>query len=255
MSTTLLLDPKKDTPVTLATLERMPDPVAMGGRHRPYRYDEIVQTLIESVNDRGYEIVKHEMALSRGDKMLLGAMQLRHEDAIEGRSIGDTGLRSDMALGYRGSYAQLSALKCVAGETVFMCSNLIMAAEMFIVARKFTTRMKIKDAISDGLDAFGVQHHQLEEKIKDLSESGIDDSYAKEFIFDSITKKGLPMTLARDVAQWYFGEEYGGPEKLPEDTEPRTQFGLHNAYTRSLRSYSAQARFDHTKSVGKLFGL
>jgi hypothetical protein len=88
-----------------------------------------------------------------------------------------------------------------------------------------------------------------------MASAKINNSYVKGFIFDSITKHKLPIHLARHVAGWYFGEEYGGPKELPEDTAPRTEFGLHNSYTRSLRSYSAQPRFEHTKEVGRLFGL
>ncbi len=253
MTATLLLDSKKDTPVTLAALKRMSDPVSMGAHHRPYRYDEIVETLVKSVKDRGYDIIKKEMALSRGDKMILGVMQLRHEDADTDRSIG--GLRSDIALGFRGSHSQLSSLRCAAGETVWLCSNLMMSADMFIVAKKFTTNLRIKDAIGDGLEKFGIQHKQLEGRIERMVTSKITTPEAKGIIFDSVTKNKLPLGIARSVAGWYFGEEYGGPEELTEDCAPRTEFGLHNSFTRSLHGYAAQPRFEHTKTVGQLFGM
>lgn len=254
MSNATLFLSKKDKPVTSDMLEALPDPQPMGNWHKPYRYDEIVKTLIDSVQERGYEVVKNEMAMKEGDKLLLGVMQLRHENQPE-RSIADTDLRSDIALGYRGSHAQVSSLRVVAGETVFVCSNLLMAAKMIVVCRKFTNRMNLKTTINNGLNMFAVQHRELDIKVGMMSRMDISDSDAKAIIFDSITKDKLPMGVARDVGQWYFGEEYGGPKELPEDTSPRTMFGLHNAFTRSLRELSAQPRFEHTKKVGRIFGL
>ena len=252
----LLLDPKKDTSVTLAQLERMPDPEPLGRWHRPYRYDEIFTELMTGAERSGYEVVRSEMALSRGEKMLLGILQLQ-KDAD--RFVA--GMRTDIALGFRASTHSLSALKCVAGEHVWLCSNLRMSGEMFIVSRKFTSGLNLRGAIDEGFITFGIQHETMSTKLQLMACTNIDDSYAKVKIFDAITKDKLPMGIARDVAKLYFGgEEYGGETdeqgpQLTEDCAPRTELGLYNAFTRSLREYPAQPRFEHTQTVGKVFGL
>jgi len=246
----LLLYPGKDHPVTLAQLEQLPDPEPLGNRHRPYRYDEIVTELTKGAERNGYEIVKNEMALSRHEKMLLGVMQLQKN--------GDrviAGMRSDIALGYRASTHSLSALKCVAGEHVFMCSNLVMSGEMFIVQRKFTLNLTLKKAIDSGFERFMIQHQDMTERLAKLSEVEVDDISAKAMIFESITKHKLPLMVARNTAGWYFGEEYGGKEEISEDCAPRTWMGLYNSFTRSLRDFPAQPRFEHTQVVGRMFGL
>lgn len=247
---TLLIAYGKDTHVSLPELERMPDPEAIGSRHRPYRYDEIVHGLIDGAGRAGYGVIRNEMALSRKEKILLGVMQLQENG---GRIVG--GLRSDVALGYRASTHSLSALKCVAGEHVFMCSNLIMSGEMFIVQRKFTLRLTLKDAIDNGFDQFTLQHSTMEGKLNLMSRTSVLDVEAKAMIFEGITKFHLPMAIARDTAKWYFGEEYGGEEEITEDCAPRTEFGLYNSFTRSLREFGAQPRFEHTQTVGRIFGL
>lgn len=249
MSTSLFINKGKDTLVTMPDLARMPDPESLGRWHRPHRYDEIVEELTNGAKRAGYDIIKNEMALSRTSQLLLGVMQLQNGD----HSVGN--LKSDIALGFRASTHKISALKCVAGEHVFMCSNLIMSGDMFVVQKKFTIHMKLRDAVDNGFERFAFQHANLNKQLEIMATAGVNDQEAKAMIFDSITKRNMPLMTARHTAGWFFGEEYGGPEKVTEDCAPRTMFGLHNAFTRSLRDLPAQSRFEHTQTVGKIFGL
>ena len=245
----LLVCPDKDTYVSLPELERMPSPEPLGKRHRPYRYDEIVTELIEGAKRAGYGVIRNEMVLSRKEKMLLGIMEL---ELKADRVIN--GIPVSIAIGYRASTHQLTSLKCVAGGHVLMCSNLIMSGDMFVVQRKFTLNLSLASAVDEGFDKFKAQHTDMENALVMMTNYGLKASEAKGIIFDGITKHRLPMSIAREAAKWYFGEEYGG-NKITEDCQPRTEWGLYNAFTRSLRDFPALPRFEHTKTLGRIFNL
>lgn len=246
---TLLLSAKhNDKRVDLAGLGKMSDPASLGPHHRPYRYDEIVNELQAGASRAGFEVVNTELALSRGGKMLLGILQL-----VRDKSTYIGGLRSNMALGFRASTHSLSALKCVAGSHVFLCSNLIISGEMFIVQRKFTTNLRLPVAVDRGYDMFLNQHKQMTDKVGVLERYTLADPEAKAMTFDAVTKFNMPLNMVRDVDKWYFGTK--NDEGIVEDCAPRTKWGLHNAFTRSLREFPPQTRFEHTQAVGRMFGI
>jgi hypothetical protein len=97
------------------------------------------------------------------------------------------------------------------------------------------------------------QHKQMTEKVAHLERYTLADPEAKAMTFDAVTKYNMPLTMTRDVDKWYFGTK--NEEGITEDCAPRTKWGLHNAFTRSLREFPAQSRFEHSQTVGRMFGL
>ena len=238
-----LLVSGSDTVVDMDYLEGMPDPKPLGNQHVPVRFDEIITEFQKGIERHGWELTETEMLLSRQERNLLAVMKML---SPLNDSIG--GFHSNIMLGLRASTHRFHSLQCVAGAQVTLCSNLLMAGEMFVVQRKFTSGLDLEKIIDHGLDKYKQQYTDLTEGVERLRKYKLSDFEAKSVVYDSIVNGLLPMSMMKRVNENYF-------EKVNEDCMPRSKWGLHNAYTRALKEYPGHARFDHTQTVSRIFGL
>jgi hypothetical protein len=69
-------------------------------------------------------------------------------------------------------------------------------------------------------------------------------------IFDVFHAHIVPVRLFHDVSRFYFH-----PTDDQPDCQPRTQWGLHNAFTRAMRDLTPLRQFGATQGLGRAFGL
>ena len=60
----------------------------------------------------------------------------------------------------------------------------------------------------------------------------------------------VPIRLFDDVSRSYFHPSHDQP-----DCQPRTEWGLHNAFTRAMRDLTPLRQFGATQGLGRAFGL
>jgi hypothetical protein len=235
--------------ISRADLEQLPAPLPLGPMHRPVPHHELAGILKEELNTAGYEVTHEEYAVQHRGLKLFGVMDLAPGSGITpGLSNGDKGL----GLGFRHGNDQSMSLCLVAGVRVFVCDNLALSGDMIVLRRKHTTGLSLKDEIRAGVERLIQEYTALEQGILRLKDRGLSDPEAKAIIYDAFVHRDvLPMRLLPQVGAWYF-EPPGGAE----DCRPRTAWGLHNAFTRTVKELSSPARrFEATTQIGQVFGL
>jgi hypothetical protein len=123
---------------------------------------------------------------------------------------------------------------------------------MIVLKRKHTKGLSLRDEVKAGIERLLVEYSALEQGILRLKGRGMSDQEAKAFIYDAFVNHGvLPMRYLPKVGSWYFE-----PSVEAEDCQPRTHWGLHNAFTRTVKELTSPARrFEASTRMGQVFGL
>lgn len=233
--------------VTVDALRALPEPLALGSRHKPVPHVQLVDTIHAEVDRRGYMVKREQLALAANQAAIFGVMDLAPKDDIA-NIVGNQA--RGMSFGFRNSTDQSMAIKAVAGARVFVCDNLVLSGSMFAMERMNTSGLDLGDAVARGFDKF-LQHAQvLEVQIMRLQTMELSDGIAKQTIFDIFSARVMPIRLFDDVERFYFR-----PTDDTPDCQPRNLWGLHNACTRAMKDLSPTRSFGATVALGNLFGL
>jgi hypothetical protein len=167
-----------------------------------------------------------------------------------GVAVADFGERG-LSIGFRNSTNSQLAIKAVAGSRVFVCDNLALNGDMVAVLRKNTMDLSIEDAIREGFDRLMAHASSLDARIMRLQATAISDMAAKAKAFDVFAEGILPIHLFDDVDANYFR-----PTEDMTDCTPRTEWGLHNAFTRAMKSLGlGRTAMAANVALGRAFGL
>jgi len=229
--------------VSLTEIGALPEPEPMGRLHKPYHLAEVVKTLHRVTNENGFGVVGEDYALAAKDGMLFGILQLEKET---GFTLG--GLEAKAALGFRSSVNQITSLQLVAGGAVMVCDNMILSGNMVMVVKRHTIHMNLLEEVRKGFTKYLGHQEDLQVGVKRLQETQLSTSEAKAMVYDSILYHGMRSSCVKTVDKFYFQE-------MPEDCAPRSAWGLHNSFTRAFKEYPALSQFEHTISIGGMFGL
>lgn len=226
---------------TFDQLRGLPEPQALGPMHKPVAHYRLIEAFRAEILKRGMAIARETFALAAKGHALFGVIDLATTVADATRCL---------SLGFRNSVDMSLGIQAVAGASVFVCDNLALAGSMFALKRKNTTGLDLGDAVAGGFDKFLTQGQALEVEFARLQATGITDERAKQLIYEAFADKIVPVRLFDDVDAYYFRP---GDDMI--DCQPRTLWGLHNAFTRSMRDLSPVRRFAATVDLGKHFGL
>jgi hypothetical protein len=219
-------------------LAALPVPAILGRHHKPIPHVALVDTILREADVRGYDIARQQYALGRKGAALFGVL-----DFVGGDERG-------ISFGFRSAQDQSLALRGVAGSRVFVCDNLALSGDTFVLSRKHTTGLDLIDAVRYGFDKFATQVADLGNQIALLESIGVTDSEAKLLIYEVFAAKLLPSRLFEDVNANYFA-----PKPEWTDVQPRTKWGVHNAITRAIHDLSPTRAFGATSALGRQFGL
>jgi hypothetical protein len=90
----------------------------------------------------------------------------------------------------------------------------------------------------------------LYQKIAQVRETPLSDLEAKGVIVDAFRRDILPIRFFKPVSDTYFA-----PTSDMVDVQPRSLWGLHNAFPRAVRQMAPAPAFDATTQLGTFFGL
>ena len=233
--------------VTMDELRALPTPVARGSRHCPVPHWLLAESLEIEAQERGYDVSRAQFALGMNGSALFGVIDLVPSGVVD-VTLGDG---HGLSIGFRNSVNSMLAIKAVAGARVFVCDNLALNGDMVAVLRKNTMDLSLEDALREGFDRIMEHAGSLERSIMRLQAAAISDMAAKARIFDVFAAGILPIHLFDDVDANYFRRA----EDLP-DCSPRTEWGLHNAFTRAMKPLGlGRTAMASNVALGRAFGL
>lgn len=243
MASTLIAH-KGSQKVSYDVIRALPAPLALGPRHTPVAHYRVIDAIEAEAANRGLAIERREFALQRDGGQAFGVYDFRNArtDVAE--------FEGALSFGFRSSTDQALALRGVAGSRVFVCDNLVFNGSTIALARKHTSGINLVREIRLGFDKFLGQAETLAAQLQQLAGQRLTDDEAKVLVFDAFAKRFLPARLFDDVNELYFHATDATP-----DTQPRTAWGLHNAFTRSLKALTPARQFEATVALGQHFRL
>lgn len=200
--------------------------------YMPIRHDVFAEMVKLQLNAAGMTITQEIHALWRGGDRYFGIMQVAH-NLIS---------REDMSLvvAVRNSYDKSLPASIAAGNSVFVCDNLVLASEI-VLGRKHTKFMmddlhdKIVSAMAT-LERHWAHHFARIEAYKSF---GLSDLQAHDLIVQAYREGGIGKVLVADtIDQWHTPNH-------PEFRD-RNLWSLHNAFTEVIkgRADEIQSRSD-----------
>jgi hypothetical protein len=212
--------------VTLDELRDIPVPAAGGTRHQPLAHAAIVDGIVDTLGQRGFSAVNMKLGLDRGVSRLFGTM-----DILKKGTLVKEGAESILSLGIRHANDRTLSLGMIAGRKIFVCSNMAFSGDMSIMSKRHTTGLNLQWEIVAGLDKAFARFEALDGFIDNLKDKKLNDRTARDVIYRAVIEKNVlaPQYLP-NVHDNYFtpGEDWS-------DCQPRSAWGLYNAFTRVLR--------------------
>lgn len=229
--------------VTLDYLKSLPEPERLGAHHEPVPHALLAMALEIEAMERGYSVTRSQFALGMSGSALFGVMDLMPTGVVAAEERG-------LSLGFRNSTNSALAIKVVAGSRVFVCDNLALSGDMIAVLRRNTTGLDLEAAVRAGFAKFEKHATALDRQIMFLQAKEISDLEAKARVFDIFAQRIVPVHLFDDVERFYFH-----PADDMTDCQPRSEWGLHNAFTRAIKKMKPVTGFAATVDLGRAFGL
>ena len=153
-------------------------------------------------------------------------------------------------MGIRTANDRSMALEIACGMRVLVCDNLAFSGDLIALRRKHTAKFDLNADISRAVDRYQAHLLALQRTITAAREDPVTDAEAKCLIFEAFQDGILPLRYFTQVARTYFQ-----PTAEMTDVQPRTMWGLHNAFTRAVRQMAPAPAFEATTELGKFFGL
>lgn len=183
----------------------------------PLRHDEFVKMVTGRLQENGMGIVNEVHALWRGGQRYFGLMEVSHPSIAS----------SEMSLvvGLRNSYDKSLPAAIAAGNSVFVCDNLCLSAEI-VVGRKHTKNImedifgRIQNAMLV-LQAHWNDHFNRVQAYKNRELSAME---AHDVIVEAYRKGAISKVGMSDVVdQWYTPNH--------NEFKDRNVWSMHNAFT------------------------
>jgi hypothetical protein len=225
--------------VTREQLLAIPPPPATS-TWRPIAHGDLVAAIDRQLLVRGITIRNETFAVQRDGARLFAVLDLSIE------SSGDC----CAAMGIRTANDRSMALEIAVGVKVFVCDNLAFSGDLIALRRKHTAKFDLNADISRAVDRYQAHLLALQRTLAAVREDPISEEEAKGLIFEAFHDEILPLRYFKQVA-----ESYLKPSAEMTDVQPRTMWGLHNAFTRAVRQMAPAPAFEATTELGKFFGL
>lgn len=225
--------------ITRAELMTIPPPRGTP-TWRPVAHGDLVTAISRQLRARGIDIVNEKFAIQRGGARLFAVLDLSLETTGEFCA----------AMGIRTANDRSMALEIAVGVKVFVCDNLAFSGDLIALRRKHTARFDLDADIARAVGRYEAHLLALQRSMAAIREKSLKDDEAKTMIFEAFRREIVPIRYFKLVAETYFN-----PAPEMTDVQPRTFWGLHNAFARSVREMAPAPAFAATIQLGKFFGL
>ena len=110
--------------------------------------------------------------------------------------------------------------------------------------------MNVENIATRAVDRYREHLTLFHRQVDELTYRPLEDVDAKVIIHDAFRSGILPIRFFPAVSETYFQ-----PKPGMTDVEPRTHWGLHNAFTRAIGQMAPGPAFQATTELGRFFGL
>lgn len=241
---TATLITKKSTRVTRQQLRGIATPLSTA-THRPVPHADLMDTVEEQLNAAGLFITREQYAVQRFGQRLFAALDLRNGGASAGEG-------TTLALGLRHANDKTMALKSLVGARVTICDNMALVgdATVFRLMHKHGVMANLRERLAYYFGGFGQEVTAIRHRIEAWTWAGLTDIEAKATVYDAVTTGVIPTRLMGDIHSAYFNAKALGYS----DCEPRSKWGLHNAFTRAFKSLSPAPEWAAQTGLTRLLG-
>ncbi len=205
----------------------------------PISHGKCVQTVEETLAASGFQVLSTRYGIARNNARLFATMDLASTLA--------TGVT--LAIGIRNSFDKSFPLGFIAGERVFVCSNLAFNSELS-VTRKHTRNghARFSDAISEAVGNLELFKEHAAERIRRLRGYDISDQEAESLMLRSFEQRIIShRLLGKVIGEW----------RKPsfDDFDQRDAWSLLNAFTTALGGRAKSNPQEHAHITMRLNGL
>ena len=238
--------------VSYADLQTIKAPAPMGPRHYPVAHADLVDATKCELEKIGLAVVKEQYAVAHSGLRLFATFDLtptEHGPALLPiRALGERG----MAVGLRHANDKSLAIDLCCGAHVFVCDNMAFSGDTTVLHRMHTKNFALRDEVGRGINRMLDKYDTFESNLSRLENTELTDERAKALLVDAFMKiRVLAPKYLPSVYNWYFKPESDAP-----DCAARSAWGLHNAFTRTLKEVeSLNVRNRASMAVGRYFGL
>ena len=223
----LMYDNKKDIIIDRGRLGDLPEPVAMGARHRPYPFAEYIDDIHNALSGHNVEVRDEQYVIQKDAQRLFGMMVVGGQDDWQ------------LTLGIRGSHDQSVPRGIALGTNVLVCSNLCFSGELFNGKAKQTLYNQgrilqmIDDAMSTIPEAFDHQAKVFDSYksyyFSELEDRGREDNVADMLLTEAFRRGALSGSQLGLAIR-----EYDNPSYV-EHGQQGDLWKLFNAFTQAIK--------------------
>jgi hypothetical protein len=254
-----------DTDATLMDAQRLselPLPKSLGPRHKPLAYIDVATTLVDAVGRAGIELIDapqwavgkfrnvqaHDGSMVRVDNAeLVGLLNVRGGGLPE---------LSDGAwqIAIQGGVAEHLAWSLMVGEKLFVCTNLSLLGGALVLKKKSTTGLfDLPGLFDEALVRYRLECKRVVGAKAELEMRRCDNTGAYEMAAKAVMESAIPARNLKPIlCSWHAGAKH--PTDMA-DCAARTQLGLYNCFTRSIRDQPLMQQTASSTKIGRYFGI
>jgi hypothetical protein len=235
---------KKSTRVTRQQLRGIETPLSTA-THHPVPHADLVDMLEDRLNASGLWITREQYAVQHHGLKLFGTLDLRNGGASAGEG-------TTLALGFRHGNDKSMALRCVGGARVTICDNMAMMGDttVFRLMHKHGVMAGLRERLARYFGEYDKQIAAIKDRIEAWRWAALTDIEAKATVYDAVTTGVIPSRCLDDIHTAYFSASALGYS----DCEPRSKWGLHNAFTRAFKSLGPAPEWAAQTGLTRLLG-
>ena len=224
-------------------IRSLPIPKPLGSRHKPYHPIEVIETIRDEARQQGLAIRREQFAINPQQTKIIGTLDVLGQD-------DDENAPHSGSLGFITAVDQSTSLRMVGGKRIWICENLMVGGEDIVsLKRKHTTGVDLPMEIHRLMSQAAQQIGMMDRYIETENAVDINDKIAWRIVGEMLMTNVLrSASHIRDGAKLWFEPE-------TEDVQPRTLWGLHQAYTREVQKMKAAPVLLASVAVGKYFSI
>lgn len=249
------------TKTTLTALEKMPDPISLGPRHKPVRHDVLTRAMVAAFKNRGLKVESYDLKIKPPTPSRIKGVQITPglENGILMADIrfDEKSLPAEMKMPLLQATAtahllhandQTLPVSLCEKQWIQICTNGMMGwREVPIMRRKHTTFIDVEQEAADAAEEWAIRIVKLNQLAERMDAVKLDQRDAESVLYRAFTVgKVAPPQYLPEVHDTFFN-----PAEGADDVAFRSLFGVHNAFTRVARGMSEFPRRTTEMNVTK----